>query len=783
MERIIKKKAVFLSWVLSYAFVAIMPILIGSIVYIASVKTVREEVNKVNNMSLVQLKSVLDGKFEELNRTVSNIALNQDVQTLMYRKDPLMAKDILTIREVQKDLTKFKLSNGYIDEIYIYINNNDFIFSSSYKYNSDAIADICQREFLLSYDELTEMFHAKNYKYFRILENDTGNGMAQHKVILLHSLYLNDLNDPTGTLIISIDESKLNYLLKNLELTNQGEVILVNSKNEFYGTGEPETLQGLFSYDSLKEKNNVFYEKIMDQNAAVTHVLSDTLDLEYASLIPTYIFLDKVQYIKSIIGIYIIVCLITGIIAAFFLAKKNYSPVEKLKQMVINRLGESENEERNEFIFLENSLKDLLDENDCIAAKLKQQKAAKLNNLFVKLLKGRAGSLESMKASLASYGIKFGSDCFLVTAFCIEDLNGKHFGDVINHEDKINLIYFIVKNIVEEQLNEKYLSYMAEIDDMIVFLVNTEKKEQEVDTDALKNNIVGILNKTLSFIESKFEILLSAAVSDIHYGLQSIPHAYSEILEVFEYKTLFGEQDLIIRYDLIHSDIMDDINHSYCLEKEILFANCIKSGDYKNAKEILNDLIAKSLKKNIKSMQLAKCRVFGLINTTLNAIDEIKPELDMEFFDRLDPANRLLNTKSISELKIQVDDIFNRIIEYSTNKERVHMPDWIADVESYIKRHYQEADLSIASISEHMGISVSYLSRTYKKYWGIGLLDYIHKIRIEKAKKLMNADMNLNDIALQLGYLESKALIRSFKRYEGITPGRFRATLADKAVF
>ena len=773
------KKKVFISWALSYAFVAILPILIGSIVYIEAVKTVKDEVNKVNSMSLQQLRSVLDGKFEELSRTLSNIALSQDVQTLMYNEDPLTPKEILTIREVQKDLTKFKLSNGYIDEIYIYVNNNDFIFSSSYKFNSDDIASICGREFLLGYDELYDIFNKKNFKTIRLLGESGGNSQGPSKVLLIHSLYLNNLNSPSGTIMISFDTSKLSSLLVNLELTSQGEVILVNNMNEFYSTRAHDGLEELFYYDKLREGNDTFYENVEGKNTAVTHMASDELDLQYISLVPTYIFLNKVQYIKNIIFIYIAVCLLTGMLAAFYLAKRNYSPVEKLKQMFINRLGESEseNEKENEFMFLENSLKTLLDENRSISASLKQQKFAQVNNLFIKLLKGRFSNQQKIKASLEVFDIKLKSDCFMVAVFSIESLNRDLFGEVINNEDGINLIFFIVKNIVEELLSENNDVFLSEIDGMIACILNINESVYPAGSQEFRKDIAESLNKAMAFVENKFEISLAAAISDIHYGITEIAKAYSEVLEVFEYKTLVGENEPIINYDSIHSDTICDINDSYNLEKERQIANCIKAGDYKDAKEILDNLMTKNFKKDFHSIQLAKCRVFGLINTTLNAIGEIRTEFDVEFFEKLDPVNKLINTKSIAELKTQVDGIFDSIIEYTADKDKKRLPDWIFEVERYINQHYHETDISIAGISDQLGMSVSYLSRTFKKYKGVGLLDYIHKLRIQKAKDLLNADMSLNDIAAKIGYLESKSLIRSFKRYEGVTPGKFRETL------
>jgi AraC-like DNA-binding protein len=38
----------------------------------------------------------------------------------------------------------------------------------------------------------------------------------------------------------------------------------------------------------------------------------------------------------------------------------------------------------------------------------------------------------------------------------------------------------------------------------------------------------------------------------------------------------------------------------------------------------------------------------------------------------------------------------------------------------------------------------------------------------------MDRGLNLRETAAEVGYLDDKALIRAFKRYEGTTPGRFR---------
>jgi YesN/AraC family two-component response regulator len=61
---------------------------------------------------------------------------------------------------------------------------------------------------------------------------------------------------------------------------------------------------------------------------------------------------------------------------------------------------------------------------------------------------------------------------------------------------------------------------------------------------------------------------------------------------------------------------------------------------------------------------------------------------------------------------------------------------------------------------------------------GIGPLEYLQLLRIEKAKKLlMDNSKSLKEIMEKVGFVNEVSLIRVFKKYEGITPGLYRKKL------
>lgn len=763
------KRKVLITWIASYSLVLMIPILIGIFVYIRSVDVISDEVNKAHNLSLQQMKSVLDGHFEEISRLDSVLSMNQNMQKLTYASKPLSVKNIMAIIDAQKDLGKFMISNSFIDKIYIYVNNGGLLFTDTYNYAGDELDGICANTLGISKDELVELARTVQIKNCIISTTSTG----KKNLLFVQSLFLNDFKAPYGVSVALIDGPKLSGLLRNLEWTTQARVLLVDENDGFIDTSSKESLPDFTLYNQVVNRDATFYTKTGSGDLAVTHVGSDAVNMEYISLIPTSIFLQKVQQVKNLIYLSVALCLLLGFAAAYLVAIRNYSPVKKLTQMFVGRLGKADENFNNEFQFMEKSLKGLLDENNSFLTSLRQQKEALKNNVLVKLLKGRIHGIDKINEALDSYGIHFTGNGFVIILFSLEQRENNTLpNDAPAGESAVDLIHFIIRNIVEELASEKYSGYVAEIDGMAAGIVNINASDTENQAEQLETDMQRIAQNTIDFVENKFGVFLTASIGGIRVGADRIARAYSDALEALEYKQLVEDPGRIVRYTAIHTGSGCRIDSHFNLEKERQFINCIKAEDFKSAGAVLEDIIANDFES--LPLNLVKCRMFGLINSLLNAMGEIRFALDIDFLDKLDPVNRLLNAKSIAGLKKQIDEIFNRVMEYYAEKEKRDVPSWINGVEDYVSANFSRPELSIAEISEKFNISISYLSRSFKKHKGVNLLDYIHKVRLENAKQLMKTGMNIKEIAEKSGYLEDKALIRSFKRYEGVTPGRFR---------
>jgi YesN/AraC family two-component response regulator len=110
----------------------------------------------------------------------------------------------------------------------------------------------------------------------------------------------------------------------------------------------------------------------------------------------------------------------------------------------------------------------------------------------------------------------------------------------------------------------------------------------------------------------------------------------------------------------------------------------------------------------------------------------------------------------------------------NNNREYCSNP-LIDKVMKYVNEYYQDENLNISMIGEAFSMTPSYVSKLFKELAGESLLDYINKTRLVQAKLLLiGGKYTVSEISLKVGYNDVNTFHRIFKKFEGITPGRYR---------
>ena len=99
----------------------------------------------------------------------------------------------------------------------------------------------------------------------------------------------------------------------------------------------------------------------------------------------------------------------------------------------------------------------------------------------------------------------------------------------------------------------------------------------------------------------------------------------------------------------------------------------------------------------------------------------------------------------------------------------------IEDAIVYIEHNFTDSTLSLEVVSEHLNISISYLSMLFSKMKNISFNKYLIKVRMEKAMELLKfSSEKIVNIARMCGYKEVYYFSHSFKKYTSVSPKEFR---------
>ena len=103
-----------------------------------------------------------------------------------------------------------------------------------------------------------------------------------------------------------------------------------------------------------------------------------------------------------------------------------------------------------------------------------------------------------------------------------------------------------------------------------------------------------------------------------------------------------------------------------------------------------------------------------------------------------------------------------------------HADSVVRKCEEWLKQHYKQAN-ALQQLVEQAGIPERSLKRRFKAATGTTLIEYTQNLRIEEAKRLLEAgQMPIDDISIESGYEDASFFRRLFKRLTGLTPGQYR---------
>lgn len=99
----------------------------------------------------------------------------------------------------------------------------------------------------------------------------------------------------------------------------------------------------------------------------------------------------------------------------------------------------------------------------------------------------------------------------------------------------------------------------------------------------------------------------------------------------------------------------------------------------------------------------------------------------------------------------------------------------MTDVYTYIRENYFK-QISLEQIAKIAEMSPITFSRFFKKYCGAGFVEYLNRVRTNKACYLLReTEYQVQDIAVECGFVSISNFNKQFRKTEGLSPRDYRS--------
>lgn len=150
--------------------------------------------------------------------------------------------------------------------------------------------------------------------------------------------------------------------------------------------------------------------------------------------------------------------------------------------------------------------------------------------------------------------------------------------------------------------------------------------------------------------------------------------------------------------------------------------------------------------------------------------------------ENADIGSEFLNHLLIMELFVLISRVLKMEWENSIKNKSPKLKELIEVSVKYINNNF-ERDISLGDIAHYVFLSPSYFIRAFKEEMGISPINYLLKVRIQRAKELLEeTDHKISDIALSVGFSNQQRFNEIFKKYVKITPLQYRKQKTDKKI-
>lgn len=743
-----KGKSLYMTLMGYFILVLIIPYFVIMILCSLGTYLVRKQVFTANQIIVEQVKSEIDNKLNTFQRYNITTQQKEDLKNIQFQDGMLTTRLRFNIVQMIETVRQVILADSMVSDFLIYLPEQLIISGTGYAYISSNGTERINQQFcyLPNWNEvLSSPHHSELLTTYQ--ENKTKN------IYFIDTMNGSFFKNRGYQFVLSLNKEEWGKQIESLLNRNDNAYLAIfnqDTKQMVY-TSRPELFQslGLVQSDDYKENGYLTVSQKNDYYCFMTE--SKQSNLKFVLLMDVTSIEDSTRWMKILIICCIIATLISSLIILHILKLKEYNSITMTMALVENE--QLDQEQTTVFGAVQNIVGKLIKEKQRLQSSLEGSLEYLQKYFLIRLLNQEIEEKDSYLSLLHSYQISFPYQKIRLLL-----ISESFPGEKSNRAEKFEQIQDKILSELDKKYEGKYKAYPILQHGMLQIIINYDLKFEPSDD---------VINQLYAFRKYVENQSLIVAISREKESCFSLHDATSEANEALEQCLL--ENNYFKEYQN-HRRFISAKQIKY-YQYEVNLQHALFECNYNNAEILITNMfnmIRDSFSGNITDV---KCKLYGIINLLLEqTVVGNGSEEQLKYI-----YERLSTEPTIKVIKKSIKEILQFLKDHGS---KIQAEDFSADVEQFIMENYQSSSLSVGMIADFFHMELTSLSKRFKKERGINLSDYIHLVRLKKAKELLvNPDVTIKCIAEECGYVNSDVFIKVFKRYEGLTPGKYRLNL------
>lgn len=271
-------------------------------------------------------------------------------------------------------------------------------------------------------------------------------------------------------------------------------------------------------------------------------------------------------------------------------------------------------------------------------------------------------------------------------------------------------------------------------------------------------------------LSNEFQLSFAIGISNTYNRITEVYKCYQEACDALKFKLYLGKNQTINYSDIYKNSNSTAAANTSTMRNDLKYL--IMTGDKERINHFVDSLFEKELFiVDTYYIQFICITIIYYIQINLLELNEKPSNIMEEIFMTVD---RYYKLNTVDDAKHWLKNLIWKVSSYMNSKDRRKNKKVIEVLKNFMHENYNK-DLTVAEIAQKAYLSPCYANYIFKKETGVTLMEYLTRIRMEEAQRLLrNSLLKVYEIADMVGYKSSSYFSSVFKEHFKMTPLEFR---------